>query len=169
MEMFFAWTLPFPVSHAKQSCRKMSRAASARAAQAQLSAATTSSAGTRYLSLGYRPRTWAPSSTARATGWPSGPITRSNRSTSRPGRPVQSWTVRGSVVDGARADHREVGDGCAPDEVGLVLHHMRELRQVDLEDVAFLGLPDRNGDHPRRGLVLHPRQGHRVDDPAGVQ
>src|SRR5665647_3955844 len=30
MEMFFAWTSPLPVSHAKQSCRKMSRALAAR-------------------------------------------------------------------------------------------------------------------------------------------
>jgi hypothetical protein len=30
-----------------------------------------------------------------------------------------------SVVDGVRADHRIVGQGCAGDEVGLVLHHIR--------------------------------------------
>jgi hypothetical protein len=32
MERFLAWASPFPVSQAKQSCRKMSRAASARGA-----------------------------------------------------------------------------------------------------------------------------------------
>src|SRR5665811_244094 len=47
--------------------------------------------GDAVLVPGYRPRTWAPSSTAKATSWPSGPFTRSKRSTSRPGRPVTSW------------------------------------------------------------------------------
>ena len=40
---------------------------------------------------------------------------------------------------------------------------------IDLEDVTLAGLPDGNRYHRRRGLVLHPRQGHRVDDPRSVQ
>ncbi|CAH0319319.1 hypothetical protein SRABI128_04809 [Microbacterium sp. Bi128] len=75
----------------------------------------------------------------------------------------------GDVADQLDPAQRDPQPRRVPEHRVLVFDDVRELGRVEFEDVAPAGAGHRHGDHSSGQLVLHPRQGHRVDQPGVAQ